>query len=150
MLESLKGIMDEFFLKQVIGTPAHKDGNILDLLLSNNTDLVHSYQCVSTLNEISHHYIVEVATSYNTNVDVNLNHSGSRGTLDDFNYFGEDIEWTEINRVIRNHDWVMEFKDLPPWEKLDRFLSICHELSETYVPKKRLAQEKKHEKREGN
>ena len=101
----------------------------------NNTELVHSYQCVPTLNEISHHYIVEIATSYNANVDVNLNQSGSKGTLDDFNYFGENIEWTEINRVIRNHDWVMEFKDLPPYEKLDRFLRICHKLSETYVPK---------------
>ena len=56
---------------------------------------------------------VPYATSYPTNVDVNLNQSGSRGTLDDFNSFGENIEWTEINRVIRNHDWVMEFKDLP-------------------------------------
>ena len=116
VLESLKGIMDE-----LIVTPTHKDSNILDLLLSNNTDLVHSYQCVPTLNEISHHYIVEVATSYNTNVDVNQNQSGSRGTLDDFNHFSEKIEWTEISRVIRNHDWVMESKDLPPWEKFDRF-----------------------------
>ena len=64
--------------------------------------------------------------------------------MDDLNYFGENIEWTEINRVIRHHDWVMEFKDLPPCEKLDRFLNICHELSETYVTKKRFAQEKKH------
>ena len=87
MLETLKGIMDEFFLKELIVTPTHKDGNVLDLLLTNNTELVHSYQCVPTLNEISHHYIVEVATSYKTIVDVNLNQSGSRGTLDDFNYF---------------------------------------------------------------
>ena len=94
---------------------------------------------------VSHHYIVEIVTSYKTNVDVNLNQSGSRSTLDDFNYFGDNIEWAEINRVIRNHGWVMEFKDLPPWEKPDKFLSIYHELSETYVSKKRLAQEKKNE-----
>ena len=146
MLETLKGIMDEFFLKELIVTPTHKDGNVLDLLLTNNTELVHSYQCVPTLNEISHHYIVEVATSYKTIVDVNLNQSGSRGTLDDFNYFSENNKWAELNRVIGNHDWGMEFKDLTPCEKLDRFLSICHELSEKYVPKKRFAQGKKREK----
>ena len=56
--------MSELCLNQMITHPTHKDGNILDLILTNNKELIHSYQCVPTTKEISHHCIIEVATTY--------------------------------------------------------------------------------------
>ena len=40
MAAELRCFCDEFFLKQVVNEPTHKDGNILDLVFTNNMDLI--------------------------------------------------------------------------------------------------------------
>ena len=136
MLEDLKDFMNVLFLQQIITTPTHKDGNVLDLLMTNNSSLVHSYECVPTARNISHHSIVEVAVKYEAdNNDSPRTELG--GTLDDFNFFDENIDWDEINMILSDHDWVMEFKDLKPSQQLERFLHVCQEICETCVPKKK-------------
>ena len=146
MLEELKDFMNEFFLQQIITTPTHKDGNVLDLLLTNNSNLIHSYHCIPTLNQISHHNIIEIATTYNVVFGVTQTNNISsipRGTFDDYNYFDEDIKWTEINETLKKHDWVLEFKGLDPSQKFDRFLNVCQYISETFVPKRKVSQNSK-------
>ena len=81
MLGELKEQMNEFFLKQLIDRPTHKDGNVLDLLLINNTNIVHSYHCVPILNEISHHAIIEVATVYRTKFNEELSSGEYHGII---------------------------------------------------------------------
>ena len=61
-----------------------------------------------------------------------------RGTLNDFNYFSENIDWVQINEVLEAFDWVMEFRNLDPSQKLEKFLNIIQEISEKYVPKRAL------------
>ena len=41
MFDDLKQLNDEYFLSQVINHSTHKDGNVLDLLFTNNTSLIH-------------------------------------------------------------------------------------------------------------
>ena len=53
MLEDLEELAAEHFLLQYVTKPTHKDGNILDLCFTNNTNLIHSYQCDYTIS--SHH-----------------------------------------------------------------------------------------------
>ena len=117
MLDDLKEFMSEFFLQQIITDPTHKDGNVLDLLLTNNSSMIHSYQCTPTINEISYHSTIEVAIKFDTAINVGAASSEVRDTLDNFNYFDEKIEWTEVNGILGKLDWVMEFRDVDPNQK---------------------------------
>ena len=59
MLNTLNELMGDFHLNQCIEKATHKDGNTLDLFLTNNKQLIHSYSCFPTVNSISHHSIVQ-------------------------------------------------------------------------------------------
>ena len=139
----LKVFMNKFFLNQIIHKPTHKDGNVLDLILTNNTDLVHSYHCVPTLNLISHHFIVEVASTYNTSFHTESKNKILDGSLNMYNYFDENIKWEELNHTLINQNWTLEFNDMHPLQNFNKFLSICTELSEKHVTKRKIPQEKK-------
>ena len=62
MLMELKDIANEFFMTQLIQKPTHRHGNTLDLLFTNNPDILHSYSCSETI--FSDHLIVEGLISY--------------------------------------------------------------------------------------
>ena len=59
-IDALNSLANEFLLQQCICMPTHKDGNILDLIWTNNRDLVHSYSCLPTSHTISHHSLINV------------------------------------------------------------------------------------------
>ena len=60
MLETLNELCCEFQLSQCITDATHKDGNILDLLLTNNQQIIHSYCCIPSSPSISHHSLITV------------------------------------------------------------------------------------------
>ena len=58
---SLNSYLDNFvnsnFLTQHITNPTHKDGNLLDLVFTNNDSILHSYDCIPpSLTSISDHF----------------------------------------------------------------------------------------------
>ena len=89
----LKEIRCKYFLHQVIHIPTHKDGNTLDLLFTNNQELVHSYQAIPTLMEISHHCMIEVSTSYDLSCNLVEENIIPDQSLNQYNYFDENINW---------------------------------------------------------
>ena len=62
MINSIQNIFDEYFLEKLIDLPTHKDGNLLDLLFTNNTEILHSFSYDETMN--SDHYLVSCKTNY--------------------------------------------------------------------------------------
>ena len=62
MVRALHSLTIDHFLLQQIEKPTHRDGNILDLLFTNNTDLVHSYS--SSYSGVSDHNVVEIKAHY--------------------------------------------------------------------------------------
>ena len=64
MVQALHELATEHFLIQQIELPTHWDGNVLDVLFTNNSNLVHSYTC--TYSGQSDHNIVEVKSHYKT------------------------------------------------------------------------------------
>ncbi len=62
MFTDLNNLCDEHFLKQYIHCPTHIAGNTLDLLFSNNQHLVHSYECLEVVRNVSDHMIVRSCT----------------------------------------------------------------------------------------
>jgi hypothetical protein len=64
MLATLNTLCSELHLTQVIKEPTHYQGNILDLVFTNNTNLIHNTIVTSTIRSISHHSMVTIQTQY--------------------------------------------------------------------------------------
>ena len=50
------------------------------------------------------------------------------------NFFSEDIDWTGLERELRDHNWNLEFRACNPEEMFKKFVEICIEISTKYVP----------------
>ena len=141
MFEILQSFANDYFLTQVITQPTHFQGNTLDLVFTNNKELIFNYQCVETLKSTSHHKIVEV----NTKLDFNetdqrnkVNRKQPKAPLSSLNFYDDTINWHELNGELSAVNWTTEFKNLNVNQILDKLLRICHEVAQKYVPLKKV------------
>ena len=58
MLNVLNEFCNDLFMSQHVQTATHKDGNILDLVFTNNSNLIHDCVSIPVLQSTSHHSIV--------------------------------------------------------------------------------------------
>ena len=121
--------------------PTHNKGNILDLLFTNNSELLHSYECNETL--FSDHYLIDGKINYKDTEFVkeketsipNVNMFSTN--FDQLNFFSEKIDWKKMNEELQKFNWRGEFRGLPPEEMLSRFFHNCFSVCEKYIPLKR-------------
>ena len=62
LLECLSELTNRHFLTQHVTTPTHVEGGVLDLVFSNNSHIVHSYNTLRPLRSTSDHFVIEVNT----------------------------------------------------------------------------------------
>ena len=146
MIEDLITLTNEFFLSQLIQKPTHRNGNVLDLLFSNNPRILHSCNIIETV--FSDHGIIECLTTYNkitSRLEQTVNTEDSADDFDNLNFFSENTEWWRIDHELAQHDWELEFRALNPLQMLSRFVEICKSISSKYVParKKNVASQRK-------
>ena len=67
VLNSLNQFCNDYLISQYVNTPTHKDGNILDLVFTNNENIIHNCAIIPVLQSTSHHKIVMVSTCLNVN-----------------------------------------------------------------------------------
>ncbi|XP_066920921.1 uncharacterized protein [Clytia hemisphaerica] len=127
---SLLKILDEFALQfnlsQIVNKSTHTNGNILDFLLTNNTDMIFNYQTTPTI--YSDHYNIEVVThlSFNktriTDTEKNFNND-----FDKFNFYNNKIDWENVNKTLDDIDWenILKTYDSNPDEQYNVFLEKC-------------------------
>ena len=138
MIDDLIGLANEHFLTQFVHQPTHRQGNILDLICSNNPRIVHNLNIVDSV--LSDHGIIECQTTYGPTVQ-NENSLGrlvTKGKFDELNFFSEDTDWVGLESELRQTEWRAEFRSLDLHQMLGRFLEICIEVSEKYVPKRKV------------
>ena len=135
MLECLSGFLDEHFLKQHISTPTHIAGNTLDLVFSNNDYLLHSYDCLKPLRSVSHHFVIESYTAFNSNIgEIEEDKPEYLSHLDKLNFFSNDIEWDKMNEEFETYDWKHAISNLQPDEMLIKIMQVILEVCNKYVP----------------
>ena len=150
MVQLLSSFANEFFMTQIISEPTHYQGNTLDLIFTNNRDLIYNCEYVSPLRSVSHHKLVEVATK----LDVQIEAASSpqkkirSETIDSpfttLNFYSDEVDWLSIEEDFSNVDWVLEFKNLDVNSTHKKFIDICYEVASKYVPlKKRYSKQKK-------
>ena len=147
MVRNLYNLMLEHFLIQQIDCPTHEDGNTIDLVFTNNSDLVHSFSALPTSR--SDHYLIEILTAYKphshsgADPDCNdtPNHPNDTG-FNDLNFFSEDVNWHSLNKELSEHNWEREFYGLNSESMLDRFISVCLSIAKECVPLRKKAMSK--------
>ena len=136
MINDLSQLCDEFFLTQCIESATHRKGNTLDLVFTNNDDLIHSY--TSTPTQMSDHFILECMTTL-------LNESGTSKAdvtpeperLASLNFHSEKVDWQLMKTAFAEVDWDAELQGRDPESMMERFIDICFHVSAERVPKKR-------------
>ena len=135
MLNALNEFCNDMFMSQHVLSPTHKDGNILDLVFTNNSSLIHDCVAVPVLQSTSHHSIVMVSTSYK--IKLQTEDEDLRPPLTRFNalnFFHNDINWTSLSSSLQNINWNEELDDEDPNKILNQYYSLCLDECNKHVP----------------
>ena len=137
MICTLSELAIDHFLTQFINEPTHKDGNILDILLTNKNSIIHAHECHEVPRSTTHHRAIEVMTSLTTviqTITTTIDPS-SIPPLKTLNFFSDSVDWSALQKDISSVDWTQELEQLSPEERVDKILSICFTKSEKHIPK---------------
>ncbi|XP_066933083.1 uncharacterized protein [Clytia hemisphaerica] len=121
MLNDLNRFCNELFMSQYVNQPTHKDGNTLDLVFTNNEDLIHDYSILPVLQSTSHHSIVMVSTrlkvqSFSSNDDK----PEPRSKFNALNFFSDEIDWNKLKEDLNQIDWDVKLNSDDPQEILEK------------------------------
>ena len=150
MLEDLEEVAAEYFLLQHVTKPTHKDGNTLDLCFTNNTNLIHSYQCDYTIS--SHHYVVQFKTTLKVEsvpeetFRVPNEEDGPGAIFDSLNFLSDEADMKGLSEKLESMNWKEVLGDperTEPAVMLEKFINTCAKESVNYIPKRTVAQKRK-------
>ncbi len=134
LLKSLSDLANEHFLTQYITTPTHLENGVLDLVFSNNEQLVHSYSTIKPLRTTSDHFVIEMNTPLFCEEVSEEEKPSFASAFDNLNFQSNDIQWENMSSEIKTLLHTAEFDALPPNERLDRLLAVLIEIAYKYVP----------------
>ena len=140
-------------LNQIIHKPTHSNGNILDFLLTNNSDSIFNY--ISTPTVLSDHFIIDVTSHLSfcmteNKIDRN-NNKNLISAFDNFNFYYDRIDWATINDNFKDTDWLEILNPLEsdPDAQYDAFINQCiNIISSNNVPSKIFSSKKKSKPRD--
>ena len=143
MAKDLSELSLENFLVQQVEVPTHKEGNTLDLIFTNNTDLIHNLS-TAPVPRTSDHYLINFTAVYSncfdaTDMDPETDDSeeNTRKGFSDLNFFSEDINWSSMNDELGSYNWSAEFRGLDTTAMMERFTSVCCGIAQKFVPERR-------------
>ena len=116
---------DEFFLHQVITSPTRRN-NILDLIFTNNTNIIND-QTIICNEKLSDHYFIQLNMNYDNHVSnetkkEKTNHSKTNLNKYDFQAASDEL-WYRFNLLMQEVNFESMFENLDTTEKLNVFYS---------------------------
>ena len=128
--------MNELFLTQLVDRPT-RQRNILDLILTNNDELITEVDILADDEYLSDHRIIVAKT---TLPSVETPISNTPPTPESFrglNFFHKDINWSNLNQEINDINWENRFLN----NSLDDNFNIFHreilQIAKRHIPKKK-------------
>ena len=149
MAELMHEFCSEQLLAQIVHKPTHYQGNILDLILTNNESLIHEYEIIPTLLSISHHSMVKVYTQYRAPTLPQDEGAHPRlSPMDNLNFHSKETDWTTLIATLNGIDWETMLADKSPDEMLDIINRETFQASAIKVPtrdhhKKKISKQKR-------
>ena len=142
MITYMSEFAENFHLVQCIPMQAtHKAGNMLDLMYTNSTDIIHSINSSAVPTIYSDHFIIEFTTTMGTSTTRNTVQPNVKpdNIFDCLNFFSNDTKWEELEEHLKDHNWKEEFNEHNGHnseQMLSKVLEVSGEYSKIYVPEK--------------
>ena len=135
---ALLNFATDFCLSQHIDKPT-RGNNILDLVMSNNDDLIHEYSVEKTV--LSDHNIINIKTTMNKSGHNNVSSLAPHTELNfnQLNFFSESVSWEDIKTDLGEVDWCSLMKHSDPEHHYETLVSTCLQISRKHVPPRRTA-----------
>ena len=133
MIRDLQDVAMNHFLVQLIEGATHQGGNLLDLVFTNCSDRIHSWEATPCDNEVSDHsHITVYLPADNTLAKEEIEDPQEPTEADpwrELNFFSDKVDWEALNTNISNHDWAADSVNLDAETRLSklkqRLLTIC-------------------------
>ena len=133
MINLLQQFSSSHFLIQVVDQPTHRGGNVLDLILTNNTDAVSSVEVTPTA--FSSHKLVLAPILLPQEHEMRSSPiSEVSNKFDEINLQSELTKWNLINDGLASIDWGARFIDLSVSQMLDVLVQTCQDLASQNSP----------------
>merc|ERR1711895_130642 len=85
---------NDLCMSQYVQNPTHKDGNILDLVFTNNVNFIHDCVTIPVLQSTSHHHIVMVTTPYKVQIHpIKDEEKTQQNMFNSLNFFSKEVDW---------------------------------------------------------
>ena len=140
MIAYMSEFAENFHLVQCIPKQAtHKAGNMLDLMYTNNTDIIHTINSSAIPTIYSDHFIIEFTTTMSTSTTRNTRKQTVKppdNIFDCLNFFSSDTKWEELEERLKNHNWEEEFNGQNSEQMLSKVLEVTGQYSKLFVPEK--------------
>ena len=141
LYNEMLSLQNKYFLSQMINVPTHRAGNILDLLFTNNQQLINEVHALPS--NFSDHYVVEIASHYKSHFARNHQHCREfTNTFDSLNFFSEEVNWAQLRHDMQDIQWDNILEDIDPKDQLSCFHLVCESIAALHVPKKRVVRVK--------
>ena len=136
MIDLMREFAHQYFLLQIVSKPTHRAGNILDVILTNSSDLFPTIEVVPSYPISSHHLVKCEMITNRANSHQSYSHTENTA-FDNVNLYSEKTDWPKIKTGIANKDWQSEFEDKSTDEMFCLLISTCEQLVSTYTPKRK-------------
>ena len=127
MIEKFQDFCINNSLSQVIDCATHKDGNTLDLLLTNDVHHIHSHAVIPTLRSISHHHLIHVSALLHIGTKNLIHPKPSLESFAKHNIFHSDVDWDAINTDLSHINWDVEFNGKNSTQMLENVVTLLEE-----------------------
>ena len=137
MNETLNNFCNDLYLKQYVNQPTHKDGNLLDLLFTNNSDIISEVNVAETLLSITHHKFIDMETTYKAKYQV-TDVLPKFERFQTINFFSNKAGCAGLKDKLSQYNWVSLFENKSSAEILDIFYDICFDACSAFIPKRKM------------
>ena len=138
--KALFDLLDEYCLMQCISKPT-RGQNILDLVFTNNQQLISDIQINDVSKTISDHKIIKCESTRLTKTEKKTNNIYEK--FDKLNFYSNNIKWENIIRDLENTQWDSLLENKSITEMYDIITAKTLQISETSVPQRKPKQKTK-------
>lgn len=149
MIGALYELTSSHFLVQQVECPTHKDGGRLDLIFTNNGDLIHNMSVLPSLR--SDHFLVEVSAVYWESLTPGEQNLPSTDAVDieksefrDLNFFSDKINWNTLEAELDGAVGRLDSRGISSSSMMEAFINTCLSVSREFVPPKKSLPKHRH------
>ena len=134
--EKMMEVMDKYHMVQSIEETTRKDKNTLDLIFTNQIDMIMKVEVTKTV--LSDHDQIEITTNIESPKQriIQKNEEITKTGLRQLNFHHQDISWTQIRNTIEEIKWKEIFEGRCNEECTEIFIEIIKQICISLIPKK--------------